>query len=86
VPAIWKISSVEDHGGMLMAQSSHRSRLAQETVSYITVACEFASDDLDGNGSIQSEMCGEIDSAHATGPDLAFDPESTGNKLGDIHM
>jgi hypothetical protein len=31
-------------------------------------------------------MRGQINGAHATGPDLAFDPEPAGDKLGDIHM
>jgi hypothetical protein len=69
-----------------MAQLRHRSRFAQKSIGYVSVAGKLAFDDFDGYRPFETEVRGKIDSAHAAGPDFAFDPEPSGDKLGDIHF
>jgi hypothetical protein len=69
-----------------MTELRHCPRFAQETIGNVSIAGEFALDDLYCYRSFETQVCGEIDSAHATGPDLACDPEPAGDTLGDIHI
>ena len=71
---------------MCVTQFRHRARFAQEAIGNVGVTGKLAFDDLDRDGTFETEMRGEIDSAHATGPDLTFNPEPAGDKLGDIHI
>ena len=86
VTAVRKIARVEDHRRVRVAQLRHRARFAQEAIGDVGVTGKLTFDDLDCYRTFETQMRGEIDSAHATGPDFAFDPKSTGDKLGDIHM
>src|SRR5688572_31300865 len=86
VTSIRQIARVEDHRRMRMMELCHGPRFAQKSIGNVGIAGELASDDLYCYRSFQTQVRGEIDSAHATGSDLAFDPEPAGNKLGDIHI
>src|SRR6202008_514032 len=86
VTPVRQISGVEDHRGVRMAQLGHRSRFAQESIGYVSVAGEFTSDDLDRNRAFEIEMRGKVNRTHATGSNLALYSESAGDKLGDIHL
>src|SRR5687768_9109869 len=86
VTPIRQIARVEDHGGVRMMELCHRPRFAQKSIGNVGIAGELALDDLYCYRSFQAEVGGEIDSAHATGSDLTFDPEPAGDKLGDIHI
>ncbi len=86
VTAVGKRSGVEDHRRVRMMQLRHRSCFAQKTICNVSVGCEFAFDDFDCYGAVESEMSGEVNSAHAAGPDFAFDPEPASDELGDIHI
>src|SRR6201991_4190629 len=86
VTAVRQITGVEDHRGVLMTQLRHRSRFTQKSFRDVGIAGEFALDDLHCYRTFETEMSGEIDSAHAAGPDFAFDPEPARDKLGDIHI
>src|SRR5688572_1716945 len=85
VTAVGQVSGVEDHRSVWMVQLRHRARFAQKTICNVGVAGKFALDDLDCYGPIESEVGGEVNSSHAAGPDFAFNPESSSDKLGDIH-
>jgi hypothetical protein len=69
-----------------MAELRHRSRFAQKSFGHVGVAGEFTLDDFDCYRSVETQVSGEVDSAHAAGPDFALDPEPAGDKLGDIHI
>src|ERR1044072_4999934 len=86
VSPVGQISGVEDHRGVRMAQLGHRSRFAQESIGNVGVAGEFTSDDLNRDRTLEIEMRGKVNRAHATGSNLAFYSESAGDKLGDIHL
>jgi hypothetical protein len=68
-----------------MVQLGHRACFAQETIRDVSIACKFAPDDLDSYGTIESEVSGKVNSAHAASPDFSFNPESSSDELGDIH-
>jgi hypothetical protein len=69
-----------------MAQLRHRARFEQKSVCDVSVAQKLTPDDLHCYRSFQTKMCGEVDSAHATRADLAFNSEPAGDNLGDIHI
>jgi hypothetical protein len=69
-----------------MAQLGHRARFAQESVGDVGITGKFASDDLDGYRTFETEMSGKVNRSHAAGPDFAFYSESASDKLGDIHL
>src|SRR5687768_9217602 len=85
VTAVGKISRVEDHRRVRMMQLRHRARFAQKTIRDVSIAREFTLDDLDCYWTFESQVGGEVNSSHAAPPDLALDPESAGDELGDIH-
>jgi hypothetical protein len=68
-----------------MTQFCHGARFAQEAISDITVTGELSLDNFDCDGPVETEVSGEIDRTHSTGPDLAFDPKPASDELGDIH-
>src|SRR5688500_18067078 len=86
VTSIKQIPRVENHLVVRMMEICHGPRFAQKSIGNVGIAGELALDDLYRYRSFQAEVGGEIDSAHATGSDLTFDPEPAGDKLGDIHI
>jgi hypothetical protein len=69
-----------------MAQLGHRARFAQESIGDVGIAGKLTPDNLDCDGAFQTKVSGEVDGTHAACPDFALYPESTGDKLGDIHI
>src|SRR5688500_13761083 len=86
VSSVRQVSGVEDHCRVRMMQLRHCACFAQKTICDVSVACEFALDDLDCYGTFQSEVGGEVNSSHAAGPDFSFNPESASDELRDIHI
>jgi hypothetical protein len=86
VTSVRQVARIEDHRGVRMMELGHGPRFAQKSIGNVSIAGELAFDDLYCYRSFQTQVCGEIDSAHATGSDLTFDPEPAGDKLGDIHI
>jgi hypothetical protein len=69
-----------------MVQLGHRSRFAQKTIGYVCITGELAANDLDGDGTFETEVRGQVNRAHAAGSDFTFYSESASDKLGDIHI
>jgi hypothetical protein len=86
VTAVRQGSGVEDHRGVRMAQLRHRSRCAKKTIRNIGVSGKLRFDDLHCDRTLEIQVGGKVNSAHAAFADFAFYPESAGDKLGDIHF
>src|ERR1044072_9992414 len=86
MPAVRKVSGVENHRGVQMAQLGHRPGFAQEPIGNVSIAGKFTPDDLDRDRTLEIEVRGKVDRTHAPGSDFALYSESPGDKLGDIHM
>jgi hypothetical protein len=69
-----------------MAELRHRACFTQKSFRDVGIAGELALDDFHGYRTFETQVSGEIDSAHAAGPNFTFDPKPAGDKLGDIHI
>src|SRR6185369_993339 len=86
VTAVGQITRVKDHRGVRMVQLGHRSRFAQKTIGDVCITGKLAANDLYSNRTFEAEVRGEINRAHAAGPDFTFYSEPASDKLGDIHI
>jgi hypothetical protein len=67
-------------------QLCHRSRFAQKTIGNFRIARKLTPDDFDGDGSLEIEVRGKVNGAHAAGSNLTFYSESACNDSGNIHF
>jgi hypothetical protein len=86
VTTVRQTAGVEDHRRMRMSELRHRSRLTQETIGDVGVRRELSFDNLYCDRSLKAEVCGKVNSAHATPSNFTLDPESAGDELRDVHI